>query len=168
MENFTFFWRSKSPFSQWHASVFTVDDIRYTCVEQWMMAEKARLFRDEATLSKILAATEPRVHKALGRAVAGYVDEEWKAVSRNRVYVGNYHKFSQNPDLLKNLMATQGTTLVEASPSDTLWGIGLPEEDPRASNRETWKGLNWLGQVLSALRDDIASKSVNLERTQFD
>ena len=68
------------------------------------------------------------------------------------MFQGNYAKFTQNPDLLKTLIDTIGTTLVEASPYDKVWGIGLAEDDPKALNRETWEGTNWLGEVLTDLR----------------
>jgi hypothetical protein len=152
-ERFTFFW--SGPFSQWHRSPFTLDRHLYVTAEQYMMAEKARLFGDEETLERILAAREPRDQKALGRRVRGFDTERWNAVARDIVYRGNRAKFTTHRDLLALLLETEGTTLVEASPLDTIWGIGLAADDPDALDRNAWRGTNWLGEVLSRLRDTL-------------
>lgn len=152
-ERFTFF--LDGPFSQWFDSPFTVDGQVYLCAEQFMMAEKARLFADAGMLSAILAAPHPSEHKELGRRVSGFDDAVWKAEARRIVHRGNLAKFSQNPELRGRLAATRGTTLVEASPFDRLWGIGLLASDPRALSRATWRGANWLGEVLTRVREEL-------------
>lgn len=151
-ERFTFFWRG--PLSNWHLRSFVVDDVTYCCVEQFMMAEKARLFGDRIHERAIMASTEPAGHKALGRRVRGFDATAWNREAKGIVLRGSVAKFSQNDDLLDVICATEGTTLVEASPYDTIWGIGLREADPRARNRATWAGLNRLGEVLTEARDD--------------
>ena len=155
MEKFTFFWKDRSPFSNWYPSTFQVDNITYYRMEQFMMAEKARLFGDQETLAKIMATTNPREHKELGRQVKGFDKAKWDAVARDVVYKGCLAKFSQNPALKKALLATEGTSMVEASPVDRIWGIGLAEDDPRALDRSTWLGLNWLGEVLDRVREEL-------------
>lgn len=152
-EQFTFFWHG--PFSQWHGCRFKVDAVAYNCAEQFMMAQKAVLFHDEESLGKIMATANPRIQKGLGRKVRGFNPGKWQAQARDIVYRGNWAKFTQNADLRELLLATRGTTLVEASPSDTIWGIGLGEDDPRAADRQTWRGTNWLGEVLTRVREDI-------------
>ena len=152
-EKFTFFW--SGPFSNWHPSPFQIVGTWYNCVEQFMMSEKARLFKDPATLSRIMSAVDPREQKAYGRQVVGFNKEKWEALARKVVYLGCYAKFTQNQDLLKALMATAGTTLVEANPRDCIWGIGLRKTDPRAQDRLTWRGTNWLGEVLTQVREDL-------------
>ena len=156
MEKFTFFW--SGPFSNWMPSPFQIEGVWYNCAEQWMMAEKARLFKDEATLRKIMSAVDPREQKAYGRQVSGFDKEKWDAVARDIVYKGCRAKFEQNSDLARDLFATAGTTLVEASPEDCIWGIGLRKTDPLAQNRETWRGKNWLGETLTKIRDDLMKK----------
>ena len=64
-------------------------------------------------------------------------------------------QFGQNPDLLEELKATQGTTLVEASPFDRVWGIGLSATNPKAANRSSWRGANLLGQILTSVREEL-------------
>ena len=115
---------------------------------------KARLFGDAAVAEAILAETDPAGQKALGRMVAGFVADTWAAVARDVVFRGNTAKFGQHPDLLERLRQTCGTTLVEASPQDCVWAIGLARDDPRARQRETWRGhqLAWRGVDGSARR----------------
>lgn len=156
-EQFTFFWthREGAPHaecSQFYPRPMTIEGVPFTCCEQWMHWRKARLFGDAALAEAILAETDPAGQKRLGRTVAGFVADAWAAVARDVVFRGNTAKFSQHPDLLERLRQTSGTTLVEASPHDSVWGIGLARDDPRALRRETWRGTNWLGEVLTEVR----------------
>lgn len=153
MKEFAFFWNG--PFSQWHPAKFVVDGKEYNCAEQYMMAEKARLFGDVATEKLIMNASTPREQKALGRKVKNFNVGVWEKVAKDIVYKGNHAKFTQNRKLKEELLATVGT-LVEASPYDTIWGIGLREDDPKALSRDTWRGTNWLGEVLTKLRKDLS------------
>ncbi len=152
-ERFTFFW--SGPFSQWHPSNFTIEGERYATAEQYMMAEKARLFRDEDIRLRIMATADPRDQKALGRKVRYFDADRWNAVARDVVYRGNRAKFTTHRDLMTILFNTEGTTIVEASPLDTIWGIGLGADSPDAQDRATWRGTNWLGEVLTRLRDTL-------------
>jgi ribA/ribD-fused uncharacterized protein len=156
MPELTFFYTEASPFSQWHRCRFVVAGVTYTCAEQYMMHGKATLFGDAAVAAEILAAAHPREHKALGRKVANFNDAVWKRERERIVRDGNRAKFGQNADLRAALLATRGTTLVEASPRDTIWGIGLAAADPRANDPATWRGQNLLGKILTELRDELA------------
>lgn len=162
LEEFTFFWNG--PFSQWEPSYFVIDEIEYNCAEQFMMAEKARLFGDDETLEMIMDTDVPRTQKALGRQVDGFEKSAWeddedskngRPYCWNVVWRGSMAKFGQNSYLLQQLMDTDGTTLVEASPEDPIWGIGLPEGHPNCFSRETWQGLNWLGEILTGVREHL-------------
>ncbi|MBY0206286.1 MULTISPECIES: NADAR family protein [Paenibacillus] len=155
MEKFTFFWQTASPFSQWFKADFTVDGVQYTSAEQYMMHQKALLFGDQQIADKIMKTRSASVQKKLGRQVTGFDQTIWESECQRIVYEGNQAKFTQNEDLLAALLATQGTTLVEASPDDRIWGVGLAEEDPRIRNRKTWRGTNWLGEILTRLREEI-------------
>lgn len=156
MEKFTFFWAGV--FSQWYPSRFTIDGVIYNCAEQYMMAKKAELFGDTKTLELIMNSTIPKEQKALGRGVANFNPEVWGTNCKRFVKEATIAKFSQNPKLLKILMDTAGTTLVEASPEDKIWGIGLAHYDPRAHDRSTWEGTNWLGEIITEVRKEFESK----------
>jgi ribA/ribD-fused uncharacterized protein len=103
----------------------------------------------------IMQTSNPRRQQELGRAVTGFDEATWNAVARDIVYQGNYGKFTQNVDLHKRLLDTHPTLLVEASPIDRIWGIGLSESDALLIPPEEWPGTNWLGQVLTLLREDL-------------
>ena len=152
---YTFFFTEASPFSQWYRCSFTADGHTFNCAEQYMMYGKAKLFDDAASAAAILAAAHPRDHKALGRKVKRFDDTAWKRAREGIVLAGNRAKFTQNAELRELLVATRGTTLVEASPYDKIWGIGLSAEDPRAQDVNQWKGQNLLGKILTALRDEL-------------
>lgn len=158
-ERFTFFWNG--PFSQWHPSPFMLDGVLYNTAEQFMMAKKARLFGDETTLARILAAEHPRDQKALGRRVSGFDVDRWNASAKAIVFRGNRAKFTTHRDLLAQLLDTAGTTLVEASPLDTIWGIGLAADNPDASDPKKWRGTNWLGEVLTDLREVLLAEQAS-------
>lgn len=156
-ETFTFFYTG--PFSQWKVCKFSTDEgVIFTSAEQYMMYKKAKLFNDTKTAKMIMEATKPKDQKALGRLVKNFDKQKWDAVARDIVYNGNYHKFKQNPDLWRSLELTKGTTLVEASPTDRIWGIGLDAKDKRCLSRDTWLGTNWLGEVLVKVRDDLEAR----------
>ena len=155
-ERFTFFW--SGPFSQWHRSPFSMDGQYYNTAEQYMMAEKARLFGDKDTLVRILEATDPGVQKALGRKVKGFDQTRWDAAACDIVYRGNRAKFTTHRDLLTMLLETEGTSLAEASPIDTIWVIGLAADAEDAQDRTKWLGRNLLGETLQRLRDDLLAE----------
>ena len=147
-----FFWQSPSCFSQWTPSPFTVDGVRYNCSEQFFAATKARLFGDDDTLRKILHASSPVTHKELGRKVRGFDESVWARERENVVVTASYYKFSQNPRFLRHLLDTGDLTLAEASPFDTIWGIGCRADDPAALHPSTWRGSNLLGKSLQVVR----------------
>ncbi|XP_022087852.1 uncharacterized protein LOC110977748 [Acanthaster planci] len=166
VEKYTFFYTKSSPFSQHHFSEFTVDDVHYVNAEQYMMHQKAVLFGDDEIAQEILQEINPQSMKKLGRKVKGFDDEVWKDNRLSIVKKGSYAKFSQNPDLKRELLLTQGTVLVEASPRDTVWGIGLGANNPKAKSKRTWRGRNLLGYTLTQVRDQlIREKSSKDEKT---
>ena len=157
-DRFVFFW-SGWP-SQWHPAAFTVDGVRYNRCEQFMMAEKARVFGDADAVAKVLAADDPRQQKSLGRKVRGFDPVVWDGVCRGIVYHGNLARFSQDPVLAGTLLKSGEKTIVEASPLDAVWGIGLAADDPRASDPGQWPGTNWLGVALMQVREALRRGSV--------
>lgn len=151
-ETMVLFWEKDEPFSQWHPSQFVIDGVEYNTAEQFMMASKARFFKDEEALEAIMETDDPYEQKKLGRAVQGFDEDCWNAVAIDFVVEGNKAKFGQNPDLKKALLETDDKILVEASPYDRIWGVGLRESDPRILDRAQWLGTNWLGDALSEVR----------------
>lgn len=146
-DEYVFFW--DGPFSQWYPSQFTVGAYTYNCAEQFMMHSKAVLFQDHKTADKIMKTDSPREQKKLGRQVVGWNDDIWLLFREGVVLTGSLAKFSQNAQLREALLFTEDRVLVEASPYDKVWGIGLPEEDDNCLDPKKWKGLNLLGKILT-------------------
>lgn len=157
---FLFFWghTQRGPalgpacLSQWYPARFALDGAAYATAEHWMMAEKARLFGDAEAEAAILAAPSPSKAKALGREVRGYVEARWEAHRFDAVVRGNVAKFGQDEDLRRYLLGTGDLVLVEASPTDRVWGIGLAADHPDAKRPDRWRGRNLLGFALCAAR----------------
>ena len=164
-ENFHMFWGG--PFSQWFPSVFEVEGVKYNCAEQYMMAMKAKLFGDVQSHVEIMTSTNPRIQKKIGKRVKNFDKDIWEAVARDAVYRSNMAKFTQNPELQSYMLSTGDITIVEASPYDRIWGIGLGADNPDAYDREKWQGTNWLGEVCTAVRDDIKG-AVNNSNSNID
>ena len=142
-----------SCFSQWYTAEFVVDGQRYSSAEHFMMAEKAALFGDQEIRSLVLQAPTPDVAKALGRKVTGFNDQVWLQHRYEIVVRANEAKFSQNPELSAYLKETGSRIIVEASPVDRIWGIGLAQDNENANNPNMWQGLNLLGFALMQVRD---------------
>jgi ribA/ribD-fused uncharacterized protein len=162
--NYIFFWGhtpsndgriSSTCLSQWWISKFTVDNIEYCCMEQYMMAQKARLFHDPDTLNKIMNCNEPKRIKELGRQVKNFSDSVWEKERYSIIVNGNYEKFTQISALKKYLIQTQGSVLVEASPYDKIWGIGMRSDELNVKNPLLWRGQNLLGFALMEVRNEI-------------
>ncbi|MEV4461590.1 NADAR family protein [Microbispora sp. NPDC049633] len=145
--------------SQWWPVTFTEDGHTFASAEHYMMAHKAWLFGDDRAAGQILAAGHPGEAKKLGRAVRGFDELVWDARRFDIVVRGSIAKFGQNPELSRYLLATGGRVLVEASPYDRIWGIGLTAGDERAASPSTWQGLNLLGFALMAARDALGAGS---------
>lgn len=150
---------TKSCLSQWYESSFTVDGIVYQTAEHWMMAAKARLFGDEESLLQILDSSDPKAAKALGRKVKNFDGSLWDENARRVVTEGNIAKFSQNYHLREFLLGTGDALLVEASPYDRIWGIGLKADDERSKNPAKWQGQNLLGFALMDVREELSKQS---------
>ncbi len=190
-EEFEFFWKADSPFSQWHPSPFKYKDKQFISAEQFMMYSKAKLFGDDVVADKIMHLNNAllskdlisgnieaggiindkenfkvwskiqKKFKDLGKEVKGFDEEIWKQKRVPIVTVGSREKFEQNPKLKEKLLATGNKTLVEASVFDKIWGIGLEKHRPEAQDRNQWKGLNLLGEILTNVK-----KKMQQELTQ--
>ena len=146
-------------FSQWFQHDMEIDGVIYNCAEQYMMAMKADYFDDQLAKQKIMSTDDPSEQKAIGRTVKNFDAEAWNAVSRGFVYKANIVKFASDPNLKQELFDTGEREIVEASPYDRIWGIGLGEHDERALDKSQWRGTNWLGEVLMKVREDLKERS---------
>ncbi len=144
-------------FSQWFAARFELDGVRFPSAEHYMMWEKARLFDDKPAAAQILAASNPAVAKKLGRSVRHFDVGVWAAQRFDIVVRASVAKFTQNAAFRAYLLSTNDRVLVEASPFDRIWGIGLAATDQRAQNPLLWNGLNLLGFALMHARAQLAS-----------
>lgn len=167
-DEFLFFWGqqrakdgiiTKSCLSQWWPCDFEKDGVVYSSAEQWMMAEKARAFLDEEILKMILGTRDPKEAKEYGRQVSNFNEDVWSLKCFSIVKEGNFLKFSQNPGLRDYLLSTGDSVLVEASPYDPIWGIGMKQGDAGIEDPSNWKGKNLLGFALMEVRD-ILSKMI--------
>jgi ribA/ribD-fused uncharacterized protein len=162
---FVFFWGhtakstmiGKHVLSQWWPASFSINDQIYPTAEHYMMAQKAKLFGDDQAYVNILATPNPSQAKALGRRVRGFDEKLWVAQRFPIAVRGNTAKFEQNAELKNWLIKTANLVLVEASPVDRVWGIGLAAGDERALNPRTWRGLNLLGFALMKARATLRS-----------
>ena len=164
---FTFFWKPEKEadgslgpgcLGQWWPSRFTIGGVEYRGAEQWMMAEKARMFGDGKMLEAILATDSPKAMKAFGRAVRGFQKDVWEARCYGLVLEGNLAKFSQDAGLREYLLSTGRRVLVEASPLDRIWGIGMGKNNPDAGDPMKWRGRNLLGFALTEAKDRLAGQ----------
>lgn len=152
-DDFVFFWGGT--FSQWCPSTFIIDGVKYNSCEQYMMAKKALMFNDFDALQKIMLSKDPSKQKDIGKTVRGFNKDVWETYCREIVFDGNMAKFTQNPSMLKELLETGDREIVEASPKDKIWGIGLHETDPRVFDKSKWLGTNWLGIAIMQVRNKI-------------
>lgn len=147
-----YFWRGI--FSNWHICEFTDPDtgIKFHNTEQAFMWYKADFFKDENAKKLIESENDPQKVKKLGRAVEKFDEKIWESVRFTYMVHVNKMKFSQNHELKTQLLETFGKILTEASPYDTIWGVGLREEDPLILDEKNWRGLNLLGESLMTVR----------------
>ncbi|KZS42431.1 hypothetical protein AWE51_03030 [Aquimarina aggregata] len=145
----------KSCFSQWWPSSFEVESVSYKTAEHWMMAEKARLFEDHKVLEEIIVCNHPMEAKQFGRKVKNFDPVIWDHHKYEIVKKGNLYKFSQHEDLKEFLLNTKKRILVEASPRDRIWGIGMGQSNEKAQNPNLWRGKNLLGFALMEVRDEL-------------
>lgn len=152
---------TKSCFSQWYDCKFSVDGVEYSTAEQYMMSQKALLLGDRKIYNEIMNAGHPNEYKALGRKISGFDEKTWVQHRTDIVTRGNVAKFTQNQELKRFLISTNNRILVEASPYDTIWGIGMKSDDPKCENPDCWKGQNLLGFCLMEARDIITGDNEN-------
>lgn len=144
--------------SQWWPCAIEWEGVTLPSAEHGMMLGKARLFGDEEVAAQILAAPTPAAAKRLGRQVRGFDGPRWEAARERIVTEVNVAKFGQDAGLRAYLLGTGDSVLIEASPTDTIWGIGLAASDPRAHDPTRWRGLNLLGFALMRARETLRAE----------
>jgi len=149
----------KACLSQWYSCRFTVDNTEYHTAEQYMMAQKAVLFNDMVVYDRIMNSDNPAEYKKLGRLIHNFDEEIWNSRKCEIVIKGNVAKFSQNPELTEFILKTGNRILVEASPYDRIWGIGLSQNNGDVFNPLKWNGTNLLGFCLMEARDIIINRN---------
>jgi len=124
------------------------------CAEQGLMWGKAILFNDNVAATKILAAKDPKVQKALGRTVRNFDQKVWDKEALPLMVTVLTAKFLQNDDYAQGLLDTGDKLLVESSPLDALWGVKMTAQQCIAAGEDPkcWKGKNWLGIALTQVR----------------
>ena len=166
-EKYIFFWGhkekevpvTKNCLSQWYDCEFIVNGIKYHTAEQYMMSQKALLFEDKEINEKIMNSKTPKEYKELGRQIKNFSSDKWELNKFDIVVKGNIAKFSQNEKLKQFLINTKDKILVEASPYDKIWGIGMSEDDKDILDESKWKGQNLLGKAIMKAREFIKKEN---------
>ena len=122
--------------------------------EQLFMMFKAQHFGDKEAFEELKTVTEPKTAKAIGRRVKRFSDAEWDRVRYQYMCKALMEKFSCNSAARAVLMSTNNALLAEASPFDTIWGIGYGKSNPLASTGP-WRGQNLLGKALMVVREQL-------------
>ena len=153
-----FFWHEYEKngyLSNWFECEFVIDDFCYQSVEQYLMAQKAKLFHDAKNYTAILKATSPKECKNFGRKVTPFDEETWEENRYRFLKEGVFAKFSQNNGLKKELLSTGNCILAEASPYDDIFGIKLNEDEATSMEPEQGPGRNLLGKALMEVRAEL-------------
>jgi ribA/ribD-fused uncharacterized protein len=150
-------------FSNHYQCQFIVDNVQYTTSEQYYAVQKARFHGCHDVAENIMKMTHPGAMKsaANGRNLPGFNSEKWRQVAGKIMAIGCYQKFSQNYKLREILLDTGHRELVEASPFDRVWGIGIAMDNPHIRDRRLWRGDNLLGTILSKLREKLRTESAS-------
>lgn len=154
-DKFVFFWGNNSTFSNWYPEYFQHNGVWYNCSEQYMMQQKALLFKDYESAAKIMTESSPKEQKALGRKIADFNKETWIRECIDIMVPGLVSKFMQSPIANKEILLSGNRIIVEASPVDEIWGIGMGQDNPDVEDQSKWNGLNLLGVCLMKTRDII-------------
>lgn len=163
-----YFWGSY--YSQWAKYDFIDESlkIKFTSCEQYMMWNKAMLFKDKDSAKKIIETNNVKKQKELGRKVKGFDQKEWDKQKFNIIVKGNFLKFSQNKDIQKELLESGVKVLVEASPYDKIYGVGLKWDNDLILDENNWQGENLLGKALMEVREMLRTQNGNKLKDFFN
>lgn len=155
-DKYVFFWGSE--LSNWYECRFRYKNLNFYNSEQAFMWEKAVFFGDMDTAALIMKTPSPNQCKKLGRIVKGFNADVWLSAGYEVMIAVNLAKFSQRLILKDVLLSTGDRIIVEASPYDTIWGIGLYHDDDRVLDESQWKGMNLLGKALMEVRKKLGGQ----------
>lgn len=130
----------------------------FTSTEQGFMYFKALYFGDYKLADEIYNILDnPGMCKRLGRQVSGYDEAAWSSVRYEIFEDLIYQKYLQDKTLQLKLLDPKfdGKEFVEASPIDRIWGIGMSEDDPNIVDPSKWKGTNYLGKIITNIRQKL-------------
>ena len=139
--------------SNWYLSDFTINQIQFCSMEQYMMYQKAMLFQDTIIAEQILQTNNQGKIKMLGRSVQNYDEMIWNGMRQIIIYEGLLQKFQQNEELRQKLLSTNDAILAECAVQDRIWGIGLSMQDENRFDLTKWRGQNLLGFALMQVRN---------------
>lgn len=154
-DKFTFFFGKDNPLSNFRLVNFKHQGVPFHSSEQAVMWRKAKLFGAEGIADQIYKCSTPQEAKKLGRSKQIRFNQQVWDEHKLDIYTHVLRDKFSIPDKALYLINTAHTIIVEASPYDTIWGIGLAENDPRAPYPEDWLGENLLGQALMKVREEL-------------
>lgn len=154
-DDYVFFWTGKDEYSNFYYAPFYHQGKLFKWAEQAIMYRKAKLFGAHNVAEKIMQATNPNECKKLGRSREIPFDNAIWDKNKEKIFKEILRdKFKLKP-LRTKMLQTANRKFAEASPYDKIWGIGLKETDPDATNESKWRGQNLLGKILTEIRDEI-------------
>jgi ribA/ribD-fused uncharacterized protein len=156
IDNHIFFFTGASRLSNFHPAPFTVDDTRFINSEQYIQAKKSSLFKSPEVTAKIMASSNPGEMKRLTKNLPNFCQKTWEENAQEIAHTAILHKFQQNKNLLQYLISTGDKVLVEASPYDKWWGIGLDKDEKNILGKKMSWGKNVQGSILMRVRREMS------------
>ena len=135
--------------------------------ETGIMLCKAWKFGDHDAVNMLLEPHTPLEAKKIGRRVQGFDESAWETVVEDVARAVVRAKFSADPALKNELLATGDRAIAEASPTDAKWGIGVSARAASAQDPSQWRGRNILGRALEDIRRELRSEACST-LTQID
>ena len=121
-----------------------------------MLAQKARFFGDTRARSAIISSADRCEQNEISSQIVGFDSQVWTECRYRVAVEGNLAKFSQDATRRQALLDTHDRILVDANPSDRVWGIGFSAMQEEAYESSNW-GQNLTGRALMEARDLLCS-----------
>ena len=109
---------------------------------------------DDITATRIMSAKTAHESFKISLTIKDKVESSkwYTGEAKESMYQTCILKFSQNLPLKQFLLNTNNTKMVEASPSNKRWGVGLSLKNPAIFDPQHWDGTNWMGEVLDRVK----------------